>query len=148
MICVATKDSSRTKFKIPKIVGHEMRTCYRKILSQHWNKPPTQRGLCKTGRSRYKNQNHTFKISGCLQVPARVLYIRYHVKDITLKELATAFISDFEMLLRTDKHCCTNTFWLYVCPLRTVVFIAINNEWLTHDPFRKYDIWCFNDLRI
>ena len=39
-----------------------------------------------------------------------------------------AFISDFEMFLRTDKHCCTNTVWLYVCPLRTMVFIAIDNE--------------------
>ena len=45
------------------------------------------------------------------------LDIRYHVKDIALKELTPAFISDFEMFLRTDKHCCTNTIWLYVCPL-------------------------------
>ena len=37
------------------------------------------------------------------------LDIRYHVKDIALKELTPAFISDFEMFLRTDKHCCTNT---------------------------------------
>ena len=44
------------------------------------------------------------------------LTIRYHVKDIALKELTPAFISDFEMFLRTDKHCCTNTVWLYVCP--------------------------------
>ena len=68
------------------------------------------------------------------------LTIRYHVKDIALKELTPAFISDFEMFLRTDKHCCTNTVWLYVCPLRTMVFIAINNEWLTRDPFREYEI--------
>ena len=68
------------------------------------------------------------------------LAIRYHVKDIALKELTPAFISDFEMFLRTDKHCCTNTVWLYVCPLRTMVFIAINNEWLTRDPFREYEI--------
>jgi len=60
------------------------------------------------------------------------LDIRYHVKDIALKELTPAFISDFEMFLRTDKHCCTNTVWLYV--------IAINNEWLTRDPFREYEI--------
>ena len=30
------------------------------------------------------------------------LNIRYHVKDIALKELTPAFISDFEMFLRTD----------------------------------------------
>ena len=68
------------------------------------------------------------------------LTVRYHVKDIALKELTPAFISDFEMFLRTDKYCCTNTVWLYVCPLRTMVFIAINNEWLTRDPFREYEI--------
>ena len=31
------------------------------------------------------------------------LSIRYRVKDIALKELTPAFISDFEMFLRTDK---------------------------------------------
>lgn len=72
--------------------------------------------------------------------PCEFLNIRYHVKNIALKELTPAFIPDFEMFLRTDKHCCTNTVWLYVCPLRTMVFIAINNEWLTRDPFREYEI--------
>lgn len=70
----------------------------------------------------------------------KFLTIRYRRKDIALKELMPAFISDFEMFLRTDKHCFTNTVWLYVCPLRTIVFIAINNEWLTRDPFREYEI--------
>ena len=37
------------------------------------------------------------------------LDIRYHVKDIALKELTPAFISDFEMFLRTDKHSNTAT---------------------------------------
>ena len=33
---------------------------------------------------------------------------RYHISDIALKELTPAFISDFEMYLRTVKHCRTN----------------------------------------
>lgn len=49
------------------------------------------------------------------------LNIRYHVKDIALKEITPVFISDFEMFLRTDKHCCTNTVWLYVCLLVTMM---------------------------
>lgn len=65
---------------------------------------------------------------------------RYHISDIYLKELTPAFISDFEMYLRTVKHCRTNTVWLYVTPLRTMVFIAINNEWLVRDPFREYEL--------
>lgn len=68
------------------------------------------------------------------------LYQRYHVNDIALKELTPAFITDFDMFLRADKHCCNNTVWIYTCPLRTMVAIAINNEWLTRDPFRDYEI--------
>ena len=68
------------------------------------------------------------------------LYQRYHIKDIALKELTPAFITDFDMFLRTEKHCCNNTVWIYTCPLRTMVSIAINNEWLSRDPFRDYEV--------
>lgn len=41
----------------------------------------------------------------------------------------------------TRTHCCNNTVWIYVYPpLRTMAFIAINNEWLTRDQFREYEI--------
>ncbi len=65
---------------------------------------------------------------------------RYHVQDIALKELTQSFIMDFDMFLRTDKHCCNNTVWIYVCPLRTMISVAISNEWLVRDPFRDYEI--------
>lgn len=65
---------------------------------------------------------------------------RYNVKDIALKELTIAFIKDFDMYLRTDRHCCNNTVWLYMGPLRTMISIAIDNEWLSRDPFSKYEI--------
>ena len=68
------------------------------------------------------------------------IYQRYHVRDIALKELTPAFISDFDIFLRTEKNCCTNTVWLYLCPLRTMVSIAISNEWLNRDPFRDYEV--------
>lgn len=65
---------------------------------------------------------------------------RYRMSDIALKELTPAFITDFDMFLRVDKHCCNNTVWIYTCPLRTMVSIAINNGWLIRDPFREYEI--------
>lgn len=68
------------------------------------------------------------------------IYQHYHVRDIALKELTPAFISDFDIFLRTEKNCCTNTVWLYLCPLRTMVSIAISNEWLSRDPFRDYEV--------
>ena len=68
------------------------------------------------------------------------IYQRYHVKDIALKELTPAFITDFDMYLRVDKQCCNNTVWIYTCPLRTMISISINNGWLTRDPFAEYSI--------
>lgn len=68
------------------------------------------------------------------------IYQRYHVTDIALKELTPAFITDFDMFLRTDKHLCNNSVWIYTCPVRTMVNIAINNGWLTRDPFTEYRI--------
>ncbi|MCD8281659.1 MAG: site-specific integrase [Prevotella sp.] len=66
------------------------------------------------------------------------LNIRYHVKDIALKELTSAFITDFEMYLRTDRQCKINTACLYISALRAMITIAMNNEWLVRDPFREY----------
>ena len=68
------------------------------------------------------------------------IYQRYHLSDIALKELTPAFITDFDMFLRVDLHCCNNTVWIYTCPLRTMVSIAINNGWLVRDPFCDYEI--------
>ncbi len=65
---------------------------------------------------------------------------RYHVNDISLKELTPAFITDFEAFLRTDKHLCENSLSIYMLPLRTMVFRAIDNGWLTRDPFHDYKV--------
>ena len=68
------------------------------------------------------------------------LQSRYHVNDIFLKELTPAFITDFEAFLRTDKHLCENSLSVYMLPLRTMVFRAIDNGWLTRDPFHDYKV--------
>lgn len=68
------------------------------------------------------------------------LQSRYHVNDISLKELTPAFITDFEAFLRTDKHLCENSLSVYMLPLRTMVFRAIDNGWLTRNPFHDYKV--------
>jgi len=68
---------------------------------------------------------------------AKFIRQRYKVEDIALKELSPAFITDFEMFLHTDKHLSTNFVWLYLCPLRAMVFKAIDNGWLTTMVERK-----------
>ena len=70
----------------------------------------------------------------------RFLETRYHVSDIALKEIAPAFINDFEMYLRTENRCSHNTVWVYLMPLRKMISIAIENGWLLRDPFIKHEI--------
>lgn len=65
---------------------------------------------------------------------------RYRVSDIALKELAPAFITDFELFLRTEKNCKHNTVWIYMMPLRRMITIAQNNGWIVRDPFAGYEI--------
>lgn len=65
---------------------------------------------------------------------------RYKVSDIALKELTPAFITDFELFLRTEKNHCTNTVWSYMMPFRSIIFMSINNGWLQRDPFYAYSI--------
>lgn len=65
---------------------------------------------------------------------------RYKVSDIALKELTPAFITDFELFLRTEKNHCNNTVWSYMMPFRSIIFMAINNGWLRRDPFYAYSI--------
>ena len=65
---------------------------------------------------------------------------RYKVSDIALRELSTAFITDFELFLRTKKNHCTNTIWSYMMPFCSIIYTAINNGWLQRDPFYAYRI--------
>lgn len=65
---------------------------------------------------------------------------RYKVSDIALKELAPAFITDFELFLRTEKNHCTNTIWSYMMPFKRIIYMSINNGWLQRDPFYAYSI--------
>ena len=65
---------------------------------------------------------------------------RYRVSDIALKELTSAFITDFELFLRIDKNCSQNTVWIYMMPLRRMITIAQRNGWIILDPFASYEI--------
>ena len=65
---------------------------------------------------------------------------RYRVSDIALKELTPAFITDFDIFLRTEKQCCNNTVWIYMMPLRRMITIAQNHGWIARDPFVDYSI--------
>ena len=65
---------------------------------------------------------------------------RYKVSDIALRELSPAFITEFDLFLRTEKNHCNNTVWSYMMPFKRIIYMAINNGWLPRDPFYEYSI--------
>jgi site-specific recombinase XerD len=65
---------------------------------------------------------------------------RYNRPDMALIELTSAFITDFELYLATVPKVSHNTIWIYMMPVRKMITIAINNRWLTYDPFSGYEI--------
>ena len=65
---------------------------------------------------------------------------RYKVSDIALRELAPAFITDFELFLKTERNHCNNTVWSYMMPFRKIIYMAVNNGLLQRDPFFAYSI--------
>lgn len=93
------------------------------VFSQHNEDYAKQVGKIKSERSYWKYYTVYNHLSEFIKQ-------RYKVSDIALKELTPAFITDFELFLRTEKGHCTNTVWSYMMPLRRIIYMAINNGWL------------------
>lgn len=103
------------------------------VFKQHNEDYAKQVGKMKSQRSYWKYcvvYNHL----------AEFIEQRYKVSDIALKELTPAFITNFELFLRTEKNHCNNTVWSYMMPFKSIIFTAINNGWLERDPFHSYHI--------
>ena len=103
------------------------------VFRQHNEDYEKQVGMLKSLRSFWKYctvYNHL----------AEFIDKRYKVSDIALKELAHAFITDFELFLKTEKNHCNNTAWSYMMPLRKIICMAVNNGLSQRDPFFAYSI--------
>lgn len=81
-----------------------------------------------------------YKYQNVYKLLKEFIKYRYNRSDIALKEIQPAFITDFELFLRTEKDCGSTTIWLYMMPLRRMITTAINNGWLQRDPFFEYSI--------
>ncbi|CDN31347.1 Integrase [Mucinivorans hirudinis] len=115
-------------------LGLEMRhETLLKVYAQHNADYEKQVGKMKSERSLWKYQVVYKHLSEFIRY-------RYRVSDIALKELTPAFITDFELFLRTEKNHCTTTIWGYMMPLKRMIFIAQHNGWLTRNPFADYSI--------
>ncbi|MFA5418010.1 MAG: site-specific integrase [Bacteroidales bacterium] len=66
------------------------------------------------------------------------LKYQYSKNDILLEDLNYAFITKYEVYLKTQHNCSNNTSTKYLIHLKKIVNIAIANEWLLRDPFMKH----------
>lgn len=66
------------------------------------------------------------------------LKINYKKEDILLIALKHQFITDLEHYFRTERGCNHNSTMKYIKNLKKVVNIALNNDWLDKDPFKKF----------
>ena len=65
---------------------------------------------------------------------------KYHVSDISLKEINHKFITDFDAYMRSVCGCNANTTAKFIQRFKSVILMARNNGWLHHDPFANYKI--------
>ena len=64
---------------------------------------------------------------------------KYGANDIALDELNFEFIDGFDMFLRTEKEIKNNTTVKYCQAAKKVTNLAIKYDWLSKDPFAKYE---------
>lgn len=65
---------------------------------------------------------------------------KYHLADISVKEITPMFINDFEVYLMTACKCGTNTTAKFIQLFKRIIIIARNNGILVGDPFANYKI--------
>lgn len=62
----------------------------------------------------------------------------YHRDDMFLDELNFKFITDFEYFMKTEDKVKHNTALRYIRCLKKIIILALNNEWITRNPFSNY----------
>ncbi len=67
-------------------------------------------------------------------------FITYSHKNtnLFLTDLNFAFATEYEFYLKTIKKCSHNTALKYIKNLKAVINFAVQNEWLSRNPFEKY----------
>jgi site-specific recombinase XerD len=62
---------------------------------------------------------------------------RYQCSDIYLSDLKYEFITELEYYFKTVRSCSHNTTTKYLTNVRKIVNIALKNDWLANDPFKR-----------
>jgi site-specific recombinase XerD len=63
---------------------------------------------------------------------------KFQKDDIYLDQIDFAFVSGFEMYLKTKCKIEHNTAMRYIKNLKKIINLAINNKWLIHNPFNAF----------
>lgn len=69
---------------------------------------------------------------------AAFLIAKFDRKDIALDELNFTFLAAFEKFLKVDQDIDHNTTMSYIKRLKRIITIAVNNQWLNHNPFAAF----------
>ena len=133
---IAERDNYVTAEKVKNaFLGLEMRhETLLTVYAQH------NEDFAKQVDASFRSQSTYNKYCTVYQHLEEFIKTRYRLSDIALRELTPAFITDFEIFLRTEKQCCNNTVWIYMMPLRRMITIAQNHGWIVRDPFVDYSI--------
>lgn len=62
----------------------------------------------------------------------------YNREDLYLDELNFKFITDFEYFMKTEDSVKHNTALRYIRCLKKIIILALNNEWISRNPFANY----------
>lgn len=74
----------------------------------------------------------------CRNKTAEFIQKTYGKKDLPLSALNHAFVANFDYFLRTVHHIGNNTTVKYLQALHKVIRLALQNEWITRDPFANF----------
>lgn len=63
---------------------------------------------------------------------------KYNISDIYVSEINPAFITDYELFLKTVRNCANNSAVKYIKNFQKIINICLDNEWITKNPFSNY----------
>ena len=65
---------------------------------------------------------------------------KFKTDDFHIRELNFAFVSQFELWLKTVRKCGHNTSLKYISILKMIILYCMDNQWLDHDPFARFEM--------
>lgn len=63
---------------------------------------------------------------------------KYDIKDIDIRNINPAFVSNYEFWLRTVQKCANNTAVKYIKNFQKIINICLANDWIQKNPFINY----------